>query len=351
MIFKIIQFVLFIVFILILVTACSNNENTMSNSNTDNKEEQISNTTNTDEVITLMVGHVAPESHSYHLGLLEYAEAVDEETNGQVQIEIYSGGQIGGEREMVEQVTLGSLDMVLSTSGPVGNFIENFAVIEMPFIYRDLDHAYSVLDGEIGQDLLSELSEINVKGLSFFEKGYSHFSNDSHDINSPDDMVGLKMRTMENEVYIDMYEALGADPVPIAWPEVYTSVQQGIVNGVDNTIGALESTNIYEIQESISLAGLYYSSAVLMINQNVFEGLSNDHQEALVKAGNDVTPIQREINQGLEEEQLATMEEFGVNIIRPEEIDLKAFQDAAEVVYNKYNNRFDDYIERIQNEE
>src|SRR5690606_29233979 len=133
---------------------------------------------------------------------------VEKETGGKVKFEIYGNGQLGGEREIIEQVQLGSLDMTVVTAGPVGNFVEEFSVLEMPFLFRDLDHVYKTLDGELGQSLMAELEKAGFKALGIWENGMRHLTNDQKPIRSPEDLKGMKMRTVENDVYVETYKAL-----------------------------------------------------------------------------------------------------------------------------------------------
>ncbi|SDI40289.1 tripartite ATP-independent transporter solute receptor, DctP family [Alteribacillus persepolensis] len=299
------------------------------------------------EPVTLQVGHVAPPNHAYHLGLVEFKEAVEEETNGQINIEIYPAGQMGGDRSLVERVQYGSLDMALSSTGVVGNFIEDIAVVEMPFLFNDLNHAYETFDGEIGQELLHKMENINIKGIAFWEKGFVQLSNNKHPIYSPEDVSGLKMRSLENELYVDTYDALGAEATPIANPEVYTSLQQGIVDGVDNALSGLRTTNQFEVSDKVSVLDLYYASAILMINQEKLESLPEQLQDAIIQIGRETASVQREINQQLEEQHTQEMKDEGATIVTKEEIDIDAFKEAVEEVYEKHD-KWDDYVERIK---
>ncbi len=328
---------------LLALTACGNEEA----SKTETQSTKTS-SSNTEEVITIKVGHISPPEHSFAIGFEQFAEAVEAETDGQVQFEIYGGGQLGGERDLTEQVQLGTLDMTLVTTGPVANFVPMLGVLDMPFLFDDLDHVYSTLDGEVGQDLLAEMSSAGFKGFAFWENGMRHFSNNKREIRSPEDIKGLKMRTLENDIFVETYKALGADSTPIAFPEVYTSFQQGVVDGSDFSVGVFQSTKQYEVQSYFSQAGIYYAAAVLMMNGDKFNSLPSEVQEVFERLGKEYATTQRQITQEMEEEQLKDMIDNGVQVIEASDIDLSAFKEVVKPVYDKYSNRFGDYIERIQ---
>lgn len=301
------------------------------------------------ESAIIKVGHIAPDEHSYTKGLEQFAESVEKETNGQVTFEIYGGGQLGGEREVVEQVQLGTLDMTLVTAGPLGNFVDKFSVLEMPFLFRDIDHVYKTLDGEIGKELMGLIDEQGFKTLGLWENGFRHLTTKDQTIKSPDDTKGLKMRTVENDLYVDTYQSIGSDATPIAFPEVYTSLQQGVVDGMDVSYGVMHSTKMYEVQKNLSEVGIYYAAAPLIINQEKFESLPEDVQKVLVEKGKEFTEVQRQINHDMEVDQKKDLVDKGIKIVEKKDIEIDAFAKAVEPVYKKNKDRFGDLIERIQN--
>lgn len=311
-------------------------------------ESNVSPSTGGGETITLKVGHVAPAGHSYDVGINEFAKAVEEATKGKVKLEIYGNGQLGGERDMTEQIQLGTLDMGLITSGPVGNFVPELSALEMPFLFRDLDHVYKTLDGDIGKELEQKMEAAGFKVLGFWENGFRHLSNNKKEIRSPADLKGLKMRTVENDIFVATYRALGADPTPIAFPEVYTSFQQGVVDGFDASYGVFESTRMYEVQKYFSEVGIYYASAVLIMNKDKFASLPADIQETLYRLGHEYAVKQRKINQDMEKQQKESVVAKGVKVVEAGEVDINAFREAVKPVYEQFGSRFGDLVKRIQ---
>ncbi|WP_096200688.1 TRAP transporter substrate-binding protein DctP [Bacillus sp. FJAT-45350] len=328
--------------VVLLLSACN------TSTESDVTEGDGSSSSDSEETFVFKLGHIAPDEHSYTKGIEAFAEAVGEATDGRVEFEIYGNGQLGGERDVVEQVQLGSLDMTIVTAGPVGNFVDKFSVLEMPFLFRDIDHVYNTLDGEVGVELTELLDGAGFKTLGIWENGFRHLTNNKLPIVTPEDMNGLKMRTVENDIYVSTYQSLGTDPTPIAFPELYTSFSQGLVDGTDLSYGVKHSTKMYEVQNHLSEVGIYYAAAPVLMNIDLFESLPADIQQILVEKGEECKTIQRQMNQDMEEKQKADLKELGVDIVESSEIDIDKFQVAVEKVYEQQGARFGDLIERIR---
>lgn len=306
---------------------------------------------NESDVIKIKVGHISPDDQAYAIGFKEYADAVEEATNGKVQFEIFGNGTLGGERELLEGVQVGTLDMSLITTGVVTNFVPEVSVIEFPFLFRDLEHTYKTLDGEIGQELLDKMSESNLKGIAFWENGERYISNRKGPVKEVADLKGLKMRTIESELLLDMYSALGTNATPMAFPEVYNGLQQGVIDGSDFSVGVYYTTRVYEPSKYFSEVPLYYASATLVLNQELFDSMPEDVQKVMVDLGKEYAVKQRQINQNLMDEYRQKLLADGVEITPAEEMDMDGFRKAVESVYEKHADRYGDYIERIQNVE
>ena len=329
---------LFSLALVLVLAACGGSES---------KDEVSDANAEGEETYVIKVGHIAPEDHAFTKGLEEFTAAVEEATDGRVTFEVFGNGALGGEVEVAEQVQLGALDMTLVTGGPVGNFVADFSVLEMPFLFRDIDHVYATLDSEIGQELMAKLDGAGFKALGIWENGMRHIASNTA-ITSPEDMNGLKMRTLENPIYIDMYSSLGADPTPIAFPELYTSLQQGVVDSTDLAYAIMNTSKFYEVTDHFSEVGIYYASAPLLMNGEKFNSLPADIQEILVEKGQEYAVRQREISQEMEVEHIKALKDQGVTIVEAGEIDLEAFKKSVEPVYEKYASNFGDLVERIQ---
>ncbi|MFC5713081.1 TRAP transporter substrate-binding protein DctP [Thalassorhabdus alkalitolerans] len=328
----------------LLLSACGDDSNSAADAQNEGTDQES-------DVITIKVGHIAPEGEAYALGFEAYAEAVEEATDGRVEFEIFGDGSLGGERELAEGVQIGNIDMSLVTTGVISNFVPEVTALEFPFLFRDLDHAYKTLDGEIGQEILDGMNSAGFKGIAFWENGQRHFANNKRPITEPEDLNGLNMRTIESDILIETYESLGTHPTPMAFPEVYGGLQQGVIDGTDQSYGVIWSTNTYEQLPYFTESGLYYASATLIINDELYEELPEDIRETIIELGKEYAQVQREISQELEEEQHNNLVENGVEIIPMEDINIEEFRELVEPVYEKYADQYGDYIERIENVE
>jgi len=301
-----------------------------------------------DDVFTIKIGHIAsPEDH-YSIGINEYTKAVEEATDGRVQFEIFGNGELGGEADLAEQIQMGSLDMSVITTGVLGDFYEDLRVFDMPFLFRDLDHAYTVLDSDFAQDILNGMDEVGFKGIAFWENGLRHITNNKGPIYSPKDMEGLKIRTIENNMFIDTYKLLGADPVPMEFPEVYSSLQQGVIDGIDQPYSIMWGKKIYEVQKHLSEVGFYYASATLLMNDEFYESLPEEIQEVIVDLGKEYAVKEREIARNLDSEQKEKLIDEGLEVVPEDEVDIKAFKKAVEPFYNNLDDKNKKYVEKIR---
>ncbi|MDQ0338273.1 tripartite ATP-independent transporter DctP family solute receptor [Caldalkalibacillus uzonensis] len=345
-----------LVFMLILgvLAACGGNTETAAPSGSDATEQQSENTNDdatkpTFESRTIALGHATSDSENshYHQGALKFKELVEEATDGQVTIEIHPNGVLGGEREMIEAVQLGTVDMVFTSTGPVGNFASKSNAFDFPFLFRDREHAYKVLDGEIGEEVNQQLESAGLKVLVWAENGFRNITNSTHPIKTPDDLKGVKIRTMENKIHLDSFRQFGADPTPMAFTELFTALQQGVVDAQENPLSVIIPNKFYEVQDYLTLTGHFYSPAPLIINKDLFDSFSPELQDVITKAAEEMRDFEREFIYQQEQEYLKIAEENGMEIIQADEYDFEAFFEAAQPVYEKYADEYGDILDRI----
>ncbi len=216
---------------------------------------------------------IAQNSHQ-GVAIDTFAKEVDKRTNGRIKIQPFYSGSLGGERESIEAVQLGTQELTFTSTGPIPNFVPETRILDIPFLFRDKAHAHAVLDGPIGQELLTKFDAKGMKALAWGENGVRHMTNSRRAVNVPDDLKGLKMRTMENPVHIAAYKALGIITTPMAFPEVFTALQQGTVDGQENPLSVIMSSKFDQVQKYMSLTGHVYSPAVILMNKAAFEKLS-----------------------------------------------------------------------------
>ncbi|WP_018717037.1 TRAP transporter substrate-binding protein [Arhodomonas aquaeolei] len=298
------------------------------------------------EPVTLKLAHVVNKEDGFHLAAERFAKLVDERTDGAVTIEIYPNAQLGDERTLLEGMQMGTVDMGVITNGPVANFVEEIAVFELPFLFPSREAAYEVLDGPVGQDLLDELERVNLKGLAYAERGFRNLTNSVHPVHTPADVEGLKIRVMENPVYIDTFRALGANAVPMAWTEALTAMQQGTIDGQENPVNVVESFKLYETQKYMSMTRHTYAPALFVMSLNVWNRLPAEARDVLQRSAQEAAEYERRMNAEMQAEQLQTLRDNGMEIVM--EPDVAAFQEAVQPVYEKYGERFGSYLDRIR---
>lgn len=338
---KFIGLILIGLFIIVLA-ACSSDEVVSVNGNASTSTNNATN--------TIALGHTlaTTEDSAYQQFAMKFKEIIESETNGEVTVEIYGNGVLGAEREMVEAVEIGTLDAVLTSTGPLGNFTRLTYVMDFPFLFNSNEHVYKVLDGEIGDELAAALDERGLKVLAWAESGFASVTTADKPIKSPEDYKGLKIRSMENEIQIEAYKAFGAQPTPMAFTEIFTALQQGVIDGQANSIGVTVPNKFHEVQKYLTLTEQFYFPTPFIMNEDKFNSFSKDLQEVIVKAAAEARDHEREFLKVKNIENLKIMEDAGVTIIPKEEIDLEAFKKAVEPVYEKYADQYGEYFEKIR---
>lgn len=292
-----------------------------------------------DVIKTIRVSHtLAPESH-YHQGLLHWKGLVEERTNGAVKVEIYHSAQLGSERDVVEGVSLGTIEATLSSTGPLPNFTNAFMVFDLPFIVQDRQKAYKWMDGPNGRKILDSLEGSGIKGLGIWENGFRNLTNSRRFVKSPDEMDGLKIRLMENPIHIATFETLGARAVPMPFGELFTALQQGTVDGQENPLVIIDTSKFFEVQNYLSLTGHFYSPAVLLMNLDFWNNTLNEEERGIVaKAEEEARTWQRQYSMRGEEELRAKLSGQGMEIA---DIDSRAWFNAVQPVYDRFAGEVD----------
>jgi TRAP-type transport system periplasmic protein len=287
---------------------------------------------------TLKLGHPQSATSAFHAGAVAFADDFAKRTGGRYKIDLFPSGALGGEREMVESVQLGTLDLVITSTGPVGNFVPETLITDIPFLFRDYAHARSVLDGAIGQDILSKFPSKGLVGLAWAENGFRHVTNSKRSVAQPADLSGLKLRTMENTVHMTAFRTMGALPAPMAFTELFTALQQGTVDGQENPIPVIVSSKFGQVQKHLTLTGHVYSPALILTGVQLFNGLPKADQEALREAARVGAAAMRKRVNEVEASGVAELKNQGVQVV--ETVDKKRFADALAPAYAEYAKRF-----------
>lgn len=261
------------------------------------------------------LGHCHPPDSQFHLGSEKFAELVSKKTNGQVKIEVYHSSQLGDEPELSEAVRMGTTDMALLATGNVAKFEPKFNMFDLPYLFRDAAHADKVFSGEVGDYLAVELEKKGIKILSYWESGFRHYVNNKRPLQSPEDLRGLKMRVPNWPVLTAATQAMGANPVPMPFSEIYLACQQGVVDGQEGPIFALKSGKMYEVQKYMVLDGHTDTPMVLVMNPKLFSAFNQEQQKAIVEAANEAGIYERKILRDRETAELAFLEKEGKMIV------------------------------------
>ena len=284
----------------------------------------------------------------YGVGSTAFCDEVEKGTQGRYKCQQFPNAALGGEREMIEAVQLGTQDLANVSTGALGNFVPEVKIVDIPFLFRDYAHARKVMDGEFGQDLLKKMTAKGIVGLAWTENGFRHMTNSKRAINQASDANGLKMRTMENKVHMEGYKTFGILPTPMAWPEVFTALQQGTVDGQENPIPVILSAKLSQVQKHLSLTNHVYSPAVLIVAPNIWNKLSDADKKVFSEAAKKGAAAQRKKVNDDEANGIAELKKDGMQVV--EQVNGESFRKAVAPAYAGYAKEFGaDKIAAIQN--
>jgi len=287
--------------------------------------------------LDIKLAHVVNEQDSFHLAATKFQELVERYTNGQVKVTIFPNAVLGDERTLLERMKMGIVDAGIITAGPIINFVPRFGAIDLPFLFRNPEHAYKVLDGPIGQSLFAEMEKQGWKGLAWAERGFRNLTNSKKPVKSPDDLKGLKIRLMQNPVYVDSFKALCANAVPMAWTEALTALQQKTIDGQENPLNVIVSFKLYESQKYMSITRHAYAPAPFIMSLITWKKLDASQQQAVLKAAQEAAQFERDFNNKSEAGWMQDLKGKGMVIDTP---DLKPFLAAVKPVYDSYSEKY-----------
>ncbi|MFJ7970377.1 DctP family TRAP transporter solute-binding subunit [Psychrobacillus sp. NPDC096389] len=308
------------------LTACGR---PTSNSTSVKGEEQ--------DAYTIRIAYLVSEEQSSHLAAKTYKETLEKESDGRLKVELYPNGQLyPSDREAIEAVQLGNVEMTIPAVAPLASFNKKFMVFDLPFLFDNNEAAYRALDGELGKQLLAELENNDLKGLVFAENGFRHMSNNNGPIQGTEDLKGLKYRTLENPVHTDTFKAFGANASPFAFGELYTALQQKTYDAMESPISLYYTNKFYEVQDYLTLTSHVYAATILLMNNEFYNSLPTDLQELVVRASEEYRTEQRKIAQEQDVEFLNDLKENGMQVNELTDEQRNEFREATKTVYDKY---------------
>jgi TRAP-type transport system periplasmic protein len=295
----------------------------------------------------LKIGYATSKESHYGVGSTVFCEEMEKGTQGRYKCQQFPASALGGEREQIEAVQLGTQDLTNTSTGPLGNFVPEAKIVDIPFLFRDYDHARKVMDGPIGQDLLKKVSAKGMIGLAWTENGFRHMTNSKRPIVHAQDAAGLKLRTMENKVHMEGYKTFGLLPTPMRFPELFTALQQGTVDGQENPIPVILSSKFSQVQKHLSMTGHVYSPAILLLSPKVWDKLSDADKKVFVAAAQKGAAAQRKKVNDDENNGIAQLKKDGMQVV--EKVDAESFRKAVAPAYAGYAKEFGaDKIAAIQ---
>jgi len=284
--------------------------------------------------VTLKLGHIADPKNPYAQGAQKFADLVSEKSGGSMEIKVFPSSQLGSQRDLVEGLTLGTMDMCMSSTAVLGNFLPKIAVFDLPFIFRDRAHTFKVLD-TIGMEIAEGLEPRGIKVLGYFENGVRNMTNNIRPIREPEDVKGLKIRVMKQPVYIEMIKSLGGNPTPMAFGELFTAMQQGVVDGEENPAAHIYTKRFFEVQKYISLTEHTYSAEPLLISMIAWNKLTDAQKKVLQEASDEARDWQRQLAIDLESGYWEKIRESGKSEIITD-VDKPAFKKATQPVWKMF---------------
>lgn len=285
-----------------------------------------------DAKVVIKLGHIAEPTNPYGQGADYFAKLVAEKSNGEIEVQVFPSSQLGAQKELIEGVIYGTIDMTLTGTAELGTFQPQMALFDMPFLFKDRAHAFRALDS-IGMELGKNLEPKGMKLLGYMENGIRHLTNNIRPVQTPADMKGLKIRVMNNQVYIEMIKALGASPTPMAFAELYSALQQGTVDGQENPSAHIYTKRFFEVQKYASLTGHAYAPEPVLISMITWKKLSEAQRAIIQEAATEAVAWQRKLAEQEDETFWTKIKETGkISVIT---VDRQPFIDATKSVYEK----------------
>ncbi|RJX40188.1 TRAP transporter substrate-binding protein [Paenibacillus pinisoli] len=289
-----------------------------------------------EKTVKLRLGHITGESDAWHIGAMKFAELVKEKSGGTVEVDVFASSTLGNDRDLIEGMQLGSVDFAL-VAGVLSNFHEPFSILEVPYLFRDQEHLEKVLYGEVGDKLKADLlSDATIRGLEFWVRGPRQLTTNKK-VEKVDDLKGVKIRVPEIPASIEAWSAMGASPMPMAFGEVYSSLQTGVINSQENPLAFISSNKMQEVQDYLVMTNHVYGYVLLAMSDITYNKLSENQRKAVEEAAKEATEFENALVAEQEEKLLKSLHEEGMELI---EVDTSAFAAKVQPVLEKFAARY-----------
>lgn len=333
-----------ILLLVLLLAACGGNSEDTNDAS--GEGESSGDEANTEESVSFRLAHNQPENHPIHLSLEEFTNLATEKSDGNIEIQIHPNGQLGAEREVIESVKAGTLEMAKVSAGALEAFEESYKIFSLPYLFESEEHYYDVMDNsETVKEIYNSTEDDGFIAIGWYTSGQRSIYTVDQKVETPDDMKGLKIRVQESPTSIAMIEAMGGSPTPMAFGDVYTSLQSGILDGAENNENALTQNNHGEVAKAYSYTEHQFVPDILIINSNTWNGLSDELKQALIDAAEESKESHKDRWAESIEEAKAAAEEMGVEFF---EVDKQSFIDAAAPLHEEFVSESDTNAKRFE---
>jgi tripartite ATP-independent transporter DctP family solute receptor len=333
---------------ILFFVGCSSQTTNNVSSNTSNSSSSPAAKPANEKAKVMKIGSVNPKDRSLSKGFYKFAEIVDKESAGAIKVEVYTDGVLGDDRRTLEGLQLGSIQGTTVSTGPIAAFSPKIGVFDLPFLFKDKAAAFKILDGPIGQEQLDNLAKSSFIGLAYWENGYRHLSNSKREVTTLADIKGLKIRTLESAIHVEIWKALGANATPMSFSQLYTSLEQHVVDGQENPLGNIQANKFDEVQKYITLTGHVYNASPFMISKVFWDTLNDKEKEIMKKAAIEARDYQRKLNDEEDSAASTYLTSKGVKISELKPGEKEKMREAVKPIYDKNKTVFgEDLINKI----
>ncbi|MDQ0247549.1 tripartite ATP-independent transporter DctP family solute receptor [Bacillus fengqiuensis] len=314
---------------LMVLSACGSNGDNSAKTGGTAKVEGI-------QERTIKAGIGNSESHPQGQGMNKFKELVEEKSGGKMKVQNFYDASLGDDLNMTKALQAGTQEITNPSTSPLVGMIPEYGILDFPFIFNNEAEADAVLDGPVGQKLMDKLEDHGLVGLAYSENGFRQLTNSKHAVKTADDFNGLKIRTMQNEIHIDAFEKLGANPSPMAFSEVFTALESKTVDGQENPLSTIKSQKYNEVQKHLSLTQHVYTPFIMLVSKKFWDGLSEEEQTILREAAVEAGKYQREVSRKENEQAIKDLEKAGMKINKVSDAEREKMKEIIQPVTDKY---------------
>jgi len=285
---------------------------------------------------TLKFAYQNQKGHPQDLGAQKFADAVQAKSGGKIVVKLFPGGQLGGDLQTVSALQGGTIELTVLNAGILSAQAKEFAIFDFPFLFADAKEADAVVDGPFGKKLFAKLEDKGIVGLGWFDLGFRNITNSRRPINKVDDIEGLKIRVIQSPIYIDMFNAIGANATPMPFPEVYQALEQRVIDGQENPFTVIRGSKFQEVQKFLAITNHTYNPQALIISRKTWDAMRADEKKIVLEAAAEAERYQRQVSRAQADEALADLKKAGMQVTEFSPAELQRFRDKVKPVIEKH---------------